>query len=268
MADSPDSPDSPPGSSQQQSTPPPTIQQYLMANKYDAIFLFIRLYIVLAVFMYIVPVFGMEYSLTCFKRVLLGSACISALRMHQRLPRITLSKEFIRVLVMEDSFHYLIYSLLFLASHPQTIALVPILVFAVLHSASYTQKLFNATHTNSSMANMVLQVTAKITERSMQTSILTFISSTEIMIFFVSIILLFAGRGSLLIPFFYYRFLQLRYMSTRNPYSRLVFGQFRMKIQELANNPSCPAMGKKALHFMISMASKLSPTTMTAPASS
>lgn len=256
------------GGSGTDETPRPSFQDYLMANKYDAIFLFIRLYIVFATFLYIVPIFGMEYSMTCFKRVLLGSACISALRMHQRLPPVTMSKEFIRVLVMEDSFHYLIYSLLFLFSRPQTMALVPIAVFAVLHSASYLQKLITVASCPAYVANSITQITSKITERNMQTSVLTFIASTEIMIFFVSIILLFIGRGSLLVPFFYYRFLQLRYMSMRNPYSRLVFGNLRMKIQEMANRPSCPGVARKALLAIVSLASKLSPASIATPAAS
>merc|ERR550534_2959780 len=110
-------------------TPPPrtlSVQEHLMANKFDAVLLFVRLYIIFATFVFMVPVFGMDYSVTCFKRVLLGNACISALRMHQRLPRVTFSKEFLQVLIMEDSFHYLVYSILFLNSHPQTIALAPI----------------------------------------------------------------------------------------------------------------------------------------------
>jgi len=245
-----------------------SVQDYLMANKFDAALLFIRLYIIFATFLFIVPLFGVEYSMTCFKRVLLGSACISALRMHQRLPPVTLSKEFIRVLVMEDSFHYLIYSLLFLFSRPQTMALVPIMVFALLHSASYLQKLINTTQCPAFVANSMRQFTSKITERNMQTSILTFIASTEIMIFFVSIALLFVGRGSLLVPFFYYRFLQLRYMSKRNPYSRLVFGNLRMKIEQMAYRDSCPGVAKKALLAIVSLASKLSPASIASPAAS
>lgn len=234
-----------------------------MANVFDAILLFIRLYIIFASFVFLVPIFGMEYSHTCFKRVLLASACISALRMHQRLPRVTFSKEFLRVLIMEDSFHYFVYSVLFLTSYPLTIALVPITVFAVLHSASYTQKLLVATGTNTNtLGATVTQLTSKITIRETQISILTFIASMEIMVFFVSISMIFMGRGSLLIPFFYYRFLQLRYMSNRNPYSRLVFGQLRMKVEQTAHSPSCPALAKKAMLFIVSFASKLSPAAM------
>lgn len=246
----------------QNEAPKPSIQEHLMANKFDAILLFIRLYIIFATFVFMVPIFGMEYSVTCFKRVLLGNACISALRMHQRLPRVTLSKEFLQVLIMEDSFHYLVYSILFLNSHPQTIALAPIVVFAVLHSASYLHKLIATTGSVDAISTSVQGLTSKIVERNMQTSILTFIASMEVMVFFVSIVMVFVGRGSLLIPFFYYRFLQLRYMSRRNPYSRLVFGQLRMKVEAMAQNESTPAFAKKGLHMLVSVASKLSPATM------
>jgi len=236
-----------------------------MANKFDAVLLAIRLYIIFATFVFMVPVFGTEYSLTCFKRVLLGNACISALRMHQRLPRVTLTKEFLQVLIMEDSFHYLVYSVLFLTSHPTTVALAPIVVFATLHSASYIHKMIATTGSTDFIALKVQSLTSKIVERNMQTSILTFIASMEVMVFAVAVVMIFLGRGSFLVPFFYYRFLQLRYMSQRNPYSRLVFGQLRMKVEAMARAPTTPAFAKKGLTMMVQMAAKLSPTTMAQP---
>ena len=38
----------------------------------------------------------------------------------------------------EDSFHYLLFSLNFMPCSPVTLVLVPIMLFALLHFASYT----------------------------------------------------------------------------------------------------------------------------------
>ncbi len=55
-----------------------------------------------------------------YQRALLSNAATSALRLHQRLPNFQLSREFFGLLMLEDSAHYLFYSLIFVNSHPVT----------------------------------------------------------------------------------------------------------------------------------------------------
>ena len=55
-----------------------------------------------------------------YSKALLANAATSALRLHQRLPRVQLSREFFGALLIEDSAHYLLYSLVFLYSAPIT----------------------------------------------------------------------------------------------------------------------------------------------------
>jgi hypothetical protein len=52
----------------------------------------------------------------------MGSAATSALRLHQRLSGtpFQLSRAYFQLLMVEDSFHYLIYSVIFLNSYPIT----------------------------------------------------------------------------------------------------------------------------------------------------
>lgn len=50
----------------------------------------------------------------------MSNAATSALRLHQRIPRVTLTQEFLSLLLLEDSCHYLIYSLIFLYVLPVT----------------------------------------------------------------------------------------------------------------------------------------------------
>ena len=53
---------------------------------------------------------------------MLGSAATSALKLHQRLQgvRFQLSREYLQRLMVEDSCHYLLFSILFLNSYPIT----------------------------------------------------------------------------------------------------------------------------------------------------
>lgn len=96
---------------------------------------------------------------SCYQKALVANAATSALRLHQRLPNVRLTREFLGRLLIEDSCHYLFFSLIFLYTYPITskrkfspiylnsnskfplwtlVCLVPIFLFALLHSSSYT----------------------------------------------------------------------------------------------------------------------------------
>src|SRR6218665_715997 len=66
---------------------------------------------------------GHPYS--SYQRVLLSNAATSALRLHQRVPNFQLSRAYIASLFLEDSAHYLFYSLIFLTSSPVSSILWP-----------------------------------------------------------------------------------------------------------------------------------------------
>ena len=116
---------------------------------------------------YILPFFGNPY--TSYYKALMANAATSALRLHQRLPRVQLSREvgtrhydaiiqkllniilfqFLATVLLEDSAHYLFFSLIFLNSEPITVALMPVFLFAMLHAASYSLQLLDALGQNS-----------------------------------------------------------------------------------------------------------------------
>lgn len=55
-----------------------------------------------------------------YYKILLSCSATNILRLHQRLPRISFSREFLAVLIIEDSFHYLMYSFIFQYVSPVT----------------------------------------------------------------------------------------------------------------------------------------------------
>jgi hypothetical protein len=76
---------------------------------------------------YLLPVMGNPYQ--AYYKALMANAATSALRLHQRMPRVTFSREFAATLVLEDSAHYLLFSLIFLFSQPITVVLMPVALF-------------------------------------------------------------------------------------------------------------------------------------------
>lgn len=82
-------------------------------------------------------------SQSAFYKVLISNAATSALRLHQRLPAIQFTREFLSLLLLEDSCHYLFFSLIFLYVQPVILVLFPVILFAVLHSASYSLKMLD-----------------------------------------------------------------------------------------------------------------------------
>lgn len=238
-----------------------TVQQYLLTNKYDTCLWLIRLYMIFSTVCYMLPLFGQDFGRACYRRVLIGSAAVSALRLHQRLPGIQFNMEFARQLVLEDSFHYLIYSVLFLVGGGATMALMPIFVFSVMHAATYTRKVLNVSGSTNFLIQKMSELISKIENRDTQQQMLFFIATTEILVFVASLLLIFTGQASFLVPFFYYRFLQLRYSSRRNPYSRMVFNQLRTTIEQLAVHPKCPSFASKLLRAAVSITLRFAPAT-------
>jgi hypothetical protein len=55
-----------------------------------------------------------------YYKALLANSATSALRLHQRLPQVQLSREFLGKVFLEDSAHYLLYSMIFFYSPPVT----------------------------------------------------------------------------------------------------------------------------------------------------
>ncbi|MPC82773.1 Transmembrane protein 33 [Portunus trituberculatus] len=77
--------------------------------------------------------------------------------------------------------------------------------------------------------------------------------------YYVKQTLHYRGRGSLITPFAYYRFLTLRYSSRRNPYTRNMFHELRVACEHLANSPNTPAFLRNALYRSITFVSGLAP---------
>ncbi|ELT96051.1 hypothetical protein CAPTEDRAFT_175080 [Capitella teleta] len=209
---------------------------------------------------FFLPILGGN-PISWFQRALVSSAATSALRLHQRLPNFQLSREFFGRLLSEDSAHYLFYCMIFVTNTAITMTLVPVFLFAVLHTQSYTKKLLDAVGPNSLM--IIRNLLNKLAFH--QVSLLRFIACNEIFLMPAIFFMIFMGQSSLLMPFIYYRFLTLRYASHRNPYCRQLFYELRMTTEQLVMNARCPEAVRSISHKAIAFISRLAPPVQPQP---
>jgi len=244
--------------SQQESRPRGVgnLMRHCQANKIEVGLWATRLLTVVFALAYFLPIFG-NHPFSAYYKALMANAATSALRLHQRLPRVSFSREFASTLFLEDSAHYLIFSMMFLFAEPVTVALGPVVLFAVLHLASYSLTLLDCLGTDNQswwLGRMLVSL-AELQSRS----ILRMVAFSEIFLMPLTVILVFTGRVSLVTPFMYYRFLGLRYTSRRNPYTRSIFYELRISLEQTAASPSVPQFARNLIHKGIGVVSNFAP---------
>jgi len=250
-------------SSETNSGSPPTgtnaVSAHISQNKINFALWCTRLATIIFTLNYLVPVFG--YSHSMYSKALIANAATSALRLHQRLPRVQLSQEFFKLLFTEDSAHYLLYSLVFIYAAPITWVLLPIFLFALLHIASYSLELIELLGPNS--LTFVRKGIELVEVQS--ANLLRVIAFAEIFLFPLLIISLFSGRATLITVFVYHRFVSLRYASRRNPYSRNTFAELRLVAETYAQKPQCPEAVRNIIFKVIAGISQLAPPVFPPP---
>nr|SVE74418.1 EOG090X0CJA [Daphnia barbata] len=247
----------------QAETPQPSIglgalTAHIGRNKIDFALWCTRLGTIVFTFNYLIPIFGSGYNM--YYKALLANAATSALRLHQRLPQVQLSREFLGKVFIEDSAHYLLYSMIFFYAPPITWVLLPVFFFALLHISSYSLGLIELLGPN---ALGIVRMAIGIVEVQ-SVNLLRTIAFSEIFLFPLLILSLFSGRATLMTLFVYYRFLTLRYSSRRNPYTRNTFGELRFLVESYAQNPSCPAVIRNLVSKVVALVSRLAPPVITA----
>ncbi|KAK7084250.1 Transmembrane protein 33 [Halocaridina rubra] len=230
---------------------------YVMEHKVDTALWATRALTLLFCISYFIPIFGNPYS--SYQKVLMSNAATSALRLHQRIPTVQFSREFLTQLLMEDSAHYLLYSIIFMYTAPIMMVLAPIFLFALLHFASYSLGLLDVIGQNNALGSRFLISLVEFQHRN----ILRGAAFVEIFLMPLCVIFLFLGRVNLITPFVYYRFLTLRYSSRRNPYTRNMFHELRMTAETSVNRPGSPEFLRNAVNRAIVFISGLAPAVVT-----
>ncbi|KAL4710184.1 hypothetical protein ACJJTC_006481 [Scirpophaga incertulas] len=239
----------------------PALKAHITANKVDVALWGIRVLTVLCTIGYVLPVFNNPMS--AFYKALLGNAATSALRLHQRIParEISLSREFVARFFLEDSAHYLFYSLIFMNVAPSLLILTPIFLFALLHAASYSLTILDTLGQNSMWVARLLISLVEFQSRN----ILRAAALAEIVLLPLVVLMALFGYCSLLTPFVYYYFVTWRYASRRNPYTRNTFRELRVLAERSAAKPGLPAFVRDGLLAAVRLSCRLAPPVEPAP---
>lgn len=231
------------------------IINHMSADKIEALLWTTRLFTIFSTINFFLPIFGGMNPYSSYQKVLLSNAVTSALRLHQRVPNFQFNREYLGRLFLEDSAHYLFFSLIFIIGSPVSMALLPIFLYAVLHAQTYTKQLLNQIGPDS--IQLLRRLLSKI--ETHQVSMLRFIACNEIFLMPSFIFLILTGQCSIIMPFLYYRFLSLRYTSRRNPYCRQLFSELRVATEVLCQRPQCPRLVSNLCYKAIAIISRMAP---------
>ena len=241
--------------------PQQTVLQFLGARKVASAMWMMRLYTLFLTVQYVIAG-SAPAMLHYFHRILLANGVVCALRLHQRVPNFQFSRHHLALMMQEDSAHYLFYSMIFLTCAPMTIIILPVFIFALLHSCSYTRQVLDVVGPHS--GRVIRRAINYVASNQMK--LFRFVAMNEIMVLPMLIFQLFGGTPSIFAIFTYYKFLTLRYLSQRNPYSRQVFYELRMVLQQYAYTQSCPGFLKKVINKLVDVLTRLGPEPPIPPA--
>ncbi|XP_076176212.1 transmembrane protein 33-containing Krueppel homolog 2 [Ptiloglossa arizonensis] len=229
------------------------LRQHIIDNKIKVGLSITRLFTIIFTIGYIIPIFGNPYNI--YYKALMSSAATSALRLHQRVPRVQLNRQFLERIFREDSFHYLFYSLIFLYAAPVTLVLTPIFLFALINFASSSLVMLDCLGQNSWWAARLMVSICEFQTRN----IFRLCALSEIIILPFTVLLIFTGRAGLLTPIIYYQFLKSRLESERNPFTRNVFHELRNKLSLISRKQSLPEIIRRMIQGLLLLTQQMVP---------
>jgi len=233
------------------------VLDYMSQDKISAVLWLTRLFTIGCTILFIVPLFGYD-QLTLYSKALMAGGATSALKLHQRINAVPfqLNREYLAKLLIEDSFHYLLYSMIFLNTQPVTMCLMPVFAFAVLHVTAYTNNILNISGGPNSMP-LIRKVINFISSKDKD--IMRFVAVNEILMAPTIIFMIITGKCGIFVPFIYYRFICMRFSSRRNPYSRVMFYELRVTLEQLSMHPSCPQIARSMCQRLIGLVIRFAP---------
>lgn len=229
------------------------LKQYLIDNKIKAGLWFTRFLTMMFTISYIIPIFGNSYNV--YYKALMSNAATSALRLHQRVSPVQFYGQFLEMLLLEDSCHYFIYSIIYLYVPPITLVLLPIFLFALLQFSSFSLTLLDCLGQNSWWGIRFLISLVEFQSHQ----ILRLCALSEIIILPYTVLLVFTGRVGLLTPIIYYQFLKLRLASQRNPSTRNVFYEIRSTLTTVSKKPAVPEILRRMINGLLSLTQQMAP---------
>lgn len=244
-------------------TGPQTLVSYIRQDMVATTFFFLRMTTIIASLVFVLSTFGLlggGLLYSAYFNALMSAFFTFTMRLYQRKKQQTdlnlFSKRMLEFFVSEDSGHYMIYCFFYYNQPPHTLYLLPVFLYAVLSSVTYTNGL--VPFLPSSMQRVVSRLNQYIA--SSQNGLKRFIAYTEVLLLLVVIANVFSGRMFFLSPLMQYQFIKLRYQSRRNPYVRVMFSDLRVGAEHVSRHPNCPAFLSNLIQASVSFVSRLAPT--------
>ena len=197
------------------------IVEHIKDHKIDFILAVTRALTVLCTLSYLIGFPGPASNR--FKQALLMNAATSSLRLHQRMPPpqlSQLSRTYFLNLFKEDSFHYLIFPLMFVTGHPVALALLPCSLYAIFNLAVYAISILDKVGNQDQLKARISDLVARYQQNLLHT-----VALSEVTMMPVVAIGVLTKTVGIFVPFLYYRFLVLRYNSTRNAHLKMLVSQ-------------------------------------------
>lgn len=197
------------------------VSQHIANHKIDMILAITRALTILCSLAFLVGIFGQPENR--YKQALLMTAATSSLRLHQRMPPPPLrlmNLSYLSNLIKEDSFHYLMFPFLFFFERPLTLTLLPCSLYAIFNLAVYAITLLDKYGGHDQLKMQISNLIAKY-----QQSLLHAIALSELAL--MALVSIGFKSVRFLVIIFYYRFLLLRYNSTRNAHLRTLVAQVK-----------------------------------------
>uniref|UniRef100_A0A7E4W7D8 Transmembrane protein 33 n=1 Tax=Panagrellus redivivus TaxID=6233 RepID=A0A7E4W7D8_PANRE len=233
------------------------VLDFLKLNAIDTFTFVLRLLTIVFAVLYNLPSSDHQYVKSVYFKAFAAAAVTNAIRLYQRMasqPYPIVSQQFLQAAVLEDSAHYLLYSVTFPMSTPVAMALIPIVCYAFYNSVPFLARLNSECGLNNGAIQKLVTVRQEQSE-----NVLSLISCAEIFNFPIFFAMIFTGRGNIFFPVLYFRFLTFRYASRRNPYTRYVFASMKQSLLQVTNSPRCPAIGKTIILKSIELVERFAP---------
>lgn len=181
----------------------------------------------------------------------------SIMRCGQRVGRPTLTSNFVSQLAVEDSFHYLVYSIIMGAQPPSLPFMAPLVIFAVFAMVPYIDKitpgrgrLHQILGNISTLSDTAFRLAATIEIAVLLILFCRCIASV------VSLDLTRVLRDTMVF-LTYLQFTQLRYCSRRNPRPRAAWAGIHSRCETIFRHQYCPG-------FVTALYRKVTPSSQTA----
>jgi len=146
------------------------------------------------------------------------------------------SKEYGRVLVLDEEFFYFFAALLLLLTRPFFLGIVPTCTRSVLALCKALKRILSVYAP--SLASRAMDQLNRVTSKTVD--IIRFNASIEMMTGFVLLLQLFTGYQVFVSVLMYWQYLRFRYMMSNN--SKMAFASLRTTLEQYLLHPKCPSI--------------------------